>query len=52
MTEQIKKNGLLIRPFKHLYCGLIRGHKWTPISPLIDGYYGKRCVYCGKEKIF
>lgn len=44
-------NGILIRPFKHIYCALIRGHKWKNTSPICMGFVCQECIYCGKERI-
>lgn len=43
--------GILIRPFKHMYCALIRGHKWKNCSPIELQWVYQECVYCGKERI-
>lgn len=44
-------NGWIIRPFKHFFCGMIRGHKWKNTSPTDLHWVCQKCVYCGKERI-
>lgn len=46
----MKNNGLLIKPFKHTYCALIRGHKWKNVSPVELHWVCQECIYCGKER--
>lgn len=48
---KIKYNGILIRPFRQLYCGLIIGHRWKNISPVELQYVCQECIYCWKERI-
>lgn len=44
-------NGILIKPFKHIYCALIRGHKWKNTSPVELHWVCQKCIHCGKERV-
>ena len=44
-------NGIIIKPFKHTYCALIRGHKWKNISPVMLHWVCQECIYCGKTRV-
>ena len=44
-------NGWLIRPFKHLLFGMLKGHIWENTSPVSLQYVCQKCIYCGKERI-
>lgn len=46
-----KYNGWLFRPFKHLWCGAVYGHKWKQASPEVCGHILLECTHCGKEKV-
>lgn len=44
-------NGWLIKPFKHLYCGAVKGHIWKNCSPVALPFVCQECIHCGKERI-
>lgn len=44
-------NGILIRPFKHIYCALFKGHEWKNTSPSGLQWVCQKCIHCGKERV-